>query len=84
MPTAILRTVHSQKARRPWRTGPAAGVVAIINPGYDLESSKLALVNAGNIEVYALVGIHPHDAKPRTLLRLRSWSASWASREWWG
>jgi TatD DNase family protein len=42
----------------------AAGVVAIINPGYDLESSKLALVNAGNIEgVYALVGIHPHDAK---------------------
>jgi len=41
-----------------------AGVSRIICPGYDIESSKLAVEIAQKYEmVWAAVGIHPHDAK---------------------
>jgi TatD DNase family protein len=40
-----------------------AGVTTIINPGTDLESSRRALALAGRYgNVYAAVGVHPHDA----------------------
>ncbi len=40
-----------------------AGVEAVINPGYDVASSRRAVNNARDVSgVYALVGIHPHDA----------------------
>ena len=42
----------------------AAGVKIIINAGADLESSRQAVALAGQYpEVYAGVGVHPHDAK---------------------
>jgi TatD DNase family protein len=41
----------------------AAGVTAIINPGADLESSRRAAALAErHANVYAAVGVHPHDA----------------------
>ena len=40
-----------------------AGVTALINPGADLESSRRAVALAEQYEnVYAAVGVHPHDA----------------------
>ncbi|HLF00820.1 MAG TPA: TatD family hydrolase [Anaerolineales bacterium] len=40
-----------------------AGVMRIMNPGIDLESSRRAVVLADRYrEVYAAVGFHPHDA----------------------
>jgi TatD DNase family protein len=40
-----------------------AGVTAIVNPGTDLESSRRALALAERYDnVYAAVGVHPHDA----------------------
>lgn len=44
-----------------------AGVQTIINPGADLESSRRAVALAERYpEVYAAVGVHPHDAKTVT------------------
>jgi len=41
----------------------AAGVEVMINPGYDIASSHRAVANAREVPgIYALVGIHPHDA----------------------
>ena len=43
------------------------GLGAIINVGYDRPSSELALKQAKEYEnLYAVVGIHPHDAKAQT------------------
>ncbi len=40
-----------------------AGLAAIVDVGFDLESSKRAAALAGQRgEVYAAVGVHPHDA----------------------
>jgi TatD DNase family protein len=42
----------------------AAGVVAIVNVGADLPSSRAAVRLAGEYEgIYAAVGMHPHDAR---------------------
>ena len=50
----------------------AAGVQWIINPGTDLESSRRAVHLAESYpEVYAAVGVHPHDAKNVTEFTLR-------------
>jgi len=44
-----------------------AGVEIIINPGADLESSRRAVALAERYpEVYAAVGVHPHEAKTVT------------------
>jgi TatD DNase family protein len=52
-----------------------AGVTAIINPGTDLASSRRAVALAEKYDnVYAAVGVHPHDAStldPQTLAELR-------------
>jgi len=41
-----------------------AGVTGIINVGYDLDSSRQAVRLAeGHRGLYAVVGVHPHDAK---------------------
>jgi TatD DNase family protein len=41
-----------------------AGLVAIVNAGTSLESSRAAVALADRIDfIYATVGIHPHDAK---------------------
>lgn len=52
-----------------------AGVTAVINPGTDLESSRRAVALAERYEnVYAAVGVHPHDASTlgeQTLSELR-------------
>ena len=52
-----------------------AGVTAIINPGTDLESSRRALALTERYDnVYAAVGVHPHDASTldrRTIDELR-------------
>ena len=49
----------------------SAGIKAIINVGYDLESSKRAVELGDKYpDLYAVVGIHPHDAQtctPETL-----------------
>jgi TatD DNase family protein len=46
-----------------------AGVSTLIVIGYDIESSRLAVEMAdSNEDVYAAVGVHPHDAKTVTLL----------------
>ena len=43
------------------------GLGAIINVGYDRPSSELALAQAREYDnLYAVVGIHPHDAKAQT------------------
>lgn len=56
-----------------------AGVTTIINPGTDLESSRRAVALAERYEnVYAAVGVHPHDAStlgPKTLGELRQLAA---------
>lgn len=40
-----------------------SGVMKIIVPGYDIESSRVAVELSNKYEeLYALVGIHPHDA----------------------
>jgi len=42
----------------------AAGVGIILDPGYDLESSRRAVALSERYdEVYATVGVHPHQAK---------------------
>ncbi len=52
-----------------------AGVVAVLNVGTDLESSRAAVALAKRYDfIYAAVGVHPHDAKtvtPATLDQLR-------------
>lgn len=43
------------------------GVQLIVNPGYDLESSRRAVALAERYpEVYAAVGVHPHEARTVT------------------
>ncbi|MDD3598625.1 MAG: TatD family hydrolase [Firmicutes bacterium] len=40
-----------------------AGVEIVINPGYDVRSSLIAAENAATHRgLYAMAGIHPHDA----------------------
>jgi len=44
-----------------------AGLVAILNVGTDLASSRAALALADQVDfIYAAVGVHPHDAKTLT------------------
>jgi TatD DNase family protein len=54
----------------------AAGLVRILNPGIDLETSRAAIQLTENYpEVYAAVGIHPNSASAwnlRSLIELRS------------
>src|SRR5207249_6814400 len=51
---------HEAVVRRA-RQGGVSGIVVV---GYDLESSRCAVELAGSFEnVYATVGVHPHDAK---------------------
>jgi TatD DNase family protein len=56
-----------------------AGVTAVINPGTDLESSRRAVALTGRYDnVYAAVGVHPHDASTfglQTLSELRQLTA---------
>ncbi len=48
-----------------------AGLVAIVNAGANLESSRAAVALADRHDlIYATVGIHPHDAKTLTLAAL--------------
>lgn len=45
------------------RRAREAGVVQIVNPGADLESSRRAVALAERYdEIFAAVGVHPHDA----------------------
>ena len=45
----------------------AAGVSTIVVPGYDMESSRRAAdIAKSNEDIYATVGVHPHDAKTLT------------------
>ena len=45
----------------------AGGVVGLLNVGYDLQTSRLAIRQAEELgNVWAAVGIHPHDAKDYT------------------
>jgi TatD DNase family protein len=57
-----------------------AGVEAILVPGIDLESSRAAVALAeGHPEVYAAVGVHPHEASTlnaSTLAELQALAAS--------
>ncbi len=54
----------------------AAGMVAILNMGADLESSRASVALAQQYDfIYAAVGVHPHDAKtltPTALEELRA------------
>jgi len=44
-----------------------AGISALVVVGYDLDSSRRAVAMAGSLEnVYATVGVHPHDSKTLT------------------
>jgi TatD DNase family protein len=56
-----------------------AGVTAVINPGTDLESSRRAVALTERYDnVYAAVGVHPHDASTlghQTLFELRQLAA---------
>ena len=53
-----------------------AGVVAVVNAGAGLESSRASVALAQEYDfIYATVGIHPHDAKtltPAALAELRA------------
>ena len=50
------------------QAGMDGGVVGLLNVGYDLKTSRLAIRQAEEFEnVWAAVGIHPHDAKDYTL-----------------
>ncbi len=53
-----------------------AGLVAVVNAGAGLESSRASVALADRVDfVYATVGIHPHDAKtltPAALAELRA------------
>jgi TatD DNase family protein len=49
------------------RRSREAGVSALVVVGYDLESSRRAVEMADSFEnIYATVGVHPHDAKTLT------------------
>ena len=49
------------------QAGMDGGVVGLLNVGYDLKTSRLAIRQAEEFEnVWAAVGIHPHDAKDYT------------------
>jgi TatD DNase family protein len=52
---------HAEVMERAW----AAGLVAVVEVGGDVESSKrcLALAQADPQRVYAVAGLHPHQAK---------------------
>ncbi|MGB9870102.1 MAG: TatD family hydrolase [Anaerolineae bacterium] len=54
----------------------AVGVVAILNVGADLESSRASVALAQQYDfIYAAIGVHPHDAKtltPTALEELRA------------
>jgi TatD DNase family protein len=55
------------------RRAREAGVSALVVVGYDLESSRQAGNLAGSFEdVYATVGVHPHDARTLTLPDIES------------
>lgn len=60
-------------------TAEKAGLVAIINPGVDLKTSRAAVALAAKHPiVYAAVGVHPHDAKTvtrQTTAKLRKLAA---------
>lgn len=46
------------------KEGKENGMLAFVNTGYDLESSRLGVDLANTYqEVYQTVGVHPHDAK---------------------
>ena len=50
------------------QAGMDGGVVGLLNVGYDLKTSRLAIRQAEELKnVWAAVGIHPHDAKDYTL-----------------
>jgi TatD DNase family protein len=57
----------------------AAGISAIINVGFDMPSCKRSIVLAEEYpEVYAAIGIHPHDAdtaKEEDFTQLQAWAA---------
>ena len=57
------------------RRAREAGIVAIVNVGTDLASSRAAVALASSYDfIYAAVGVHPHDAKtvtPAVLEELR-------------
>ena len=58
---------------------PMDGVEAVINIGYDLPSSRLALEQARDYpSVYAAIGCHPHDSKDYDR-EFRDWILSVAS-----
>ena len=49
------------------RRAREAGVSAMVVVGYDMESSRRAVQMAGSMsDIYAAVGVHPHDAKALT------------------
>ncbi len=51
-----------------------AGVTALVNPGTDLESSRRAVALAERYDnVYAAVGVHPHDASTLDHQTLTEW-----------
>ncbi len=64
----------------------AAGVTGIVNVGYDLASSELAVRQAENYAgLYAAVGLHPHDARhfsEQLLEKLQDLALSPAVKAW--
>lgn len=52
-----------------------AGVTRILNVGYDLDSSERSVAFARNYrEIYAAIGIHPHDAQT---VNQQTWDILW-------